>query len=104
MEKIVKFNGIPFRVRYEHSVLITCAPLCPACQSEVLKQVAADGTAVYVCTTQGSGCETPVKSFACTEEMAQLEAAASLAIDKYLQREADVDVRYRMPHQRPKGQ
>jgi hypothetical protein len=99
MEKIVRFDGIPFRVKYEHGILY-CAPLCPVCESEVVRQAAANGTAMYICTTQGKGCENPVNSFGCTEEMAELEKAAAIEIDKYLQREAEADVTYRLPQER----
>jgi hypothetical protein len=99
MERIVKFDGIPFRVRYEHGVLTYCAPVCPACELEVAKQVAANGTALYICI---KGCANPVNSFTCTGEMAELETAAAIEIDKYLQREVQADGTYHLP-QKPAG-
>ena len=96
MDKTLKFNGIPFRVKYEQGALTNCTPLCPVCESEVVKQVARNGTPMYVCATEGRGCENPVMSFSCVEEMAELEATAALEIAKYLQRGADVTGTYHL--------
>jgi hypothetical protein len=82
MDKILKFNGIPFHIKYEGGILTTCNPLCPNCQSALVKQVAEDGRAAHVCNAQGEGCENPLESFSCAEEMAEFERAVAIEIER----------------------
>lgn len=96
MEKILRVDGMPFRVKYEQGVLSCCAPLCPTCESELARQVTGSGEARYVCTA-GRGCENPVKRFACMAEMTEYEAAVCAELNKYLQREVGAEVTYRLP-------
>jgi hypothetical protein len=100
MDRVLKFDGIPFRVEYEQDRLIDCVPLCPDCRADLKKEVSATGTAMYVCPTQGQGCETPAKVFADMNEMAEFERAASTEVARYIQREADADTTYRLPARR----
>jgi len=105
MDKILKFNGIPFHIKYAGDVLTTCNPLCPNCQSALVKQVAEDGRAAYVCNAQGKGCENLLESFPCAEEMAEFERAVAIEIERYLhQGAADTELTYDLTRKRAGSQ
>ena len=76
------FEGVLFRVQFEHGRQLVCDPICPYCGHPLDKQSIAGAEPMLVCLTKNEGCTTPIKRFATEAEMGQFLTKASQEFDK----------------------
>jgi len=76
------FEGVLFRVQFEHGRQVACDPICQYCGHPLDKQSIGRAEPMLVCLTKNQGCTTPIKRFETEEQMAQFLTQASQEFDK----------------------
>jgi len=76
------FDGIPFKVKFDHGRQIACYPVCPKCDNVLERREEPEEDSLLICSSKNLGCPDPVKRFDTAEEMDQFLTKASQKFDK----------------------
>ena len=75
------FDGIRFKVQFEHGRQVGCVPLCPNCDHP-LEQQNVSNDPMLICPSINRGCSNPVMRFATEEGMGKFLTKACEELEK----------------------